>query len=74
MKILLALLGNVFTSYLLIEGLKRPAMIGFVKNSNGSFIQPDTIMLQIVGWTLILICYLIITAYLILKFNQPDKK
>ena len=74
MKIVLAICGNILTSYLLIAGLRNPEMIGFVKNHNNTFIQPDTIILQVCGWLFMMCLYLIITTYLISKVSRPDKK
>lgn len=70
MKTVLAILGNIFTSYLLIAGWKTPEMIGFVKNNDGSFIQPDTCIIQCAGWFFMFCVYVLATLYLVFKINN----
>lgn len=44
---------NLFTGHWLIQGFRDPEVIGFVKEQDGTFIQPDTTILQISGWALL---------------------
>ena len=69
MKTVFAILGNIFTSYLLIAGWKTPEMIGFIKKADGSFIQPDTYIIQFAGWVFMFCIYILVTMYLAFKIN-----
>ena len=69
MKIVLAILGNIFTSYWLIRGIQEPEKIGFVKDQHGALIQPDSIIMQITGWLLLLYLHAYILYYLYSKLK-----
>lgn len=66
-RIIIGFGANIFTSYWLVRGFKNPEIIGFVKDHSGNFIQPDTLLLQITGYLMLLLIHVIILFGLIYK-------
>lgn len=73
MKIIILLLINIGTGYLLIAGIKNHEMIGFVKNHDGTFDQPWTFTIQVTGWLIIFFIYLFTIFYFWLLVKKPSE-
>ena len=72
-KIILAYIILVITSYAMVEGLARPDDMAFVRNpGNNIDLQPDSFLVQLASWLIVFSCNVLSLIYLI--FSHPKTK